>query len=124
MLDLGPRNLARPKALIAAVRCALRRLFASAAAVALADSAVAEPWLPPGDAALRADLTTLADAGVLRTPITTWPIPWKAIDEQLEAIEVAKRSEERRVGRGRRAGAAPGPTKRSHSTSANAAVSA
>src|SRR5690606_6307067 len=51
---------------------------------------VAEPWLPPGDAALRADLATLADAGVLRTPITTWPIPWKAIGEQLDAIDVAR----------------------------------
>nr|MBO2514762.1 hypothetical protein [Gammaproteobacteria bacterium] len=90
MLDLAPRSLARPTAMVAAARCTLRGLLASAVAVALADTAVAEPWLPPGDAALRADLATLADAGVLRTPITTWPIPWKAIGEQLDAIDVAR----------------------------------
>ena len=36
----------------------------------------ASPWLEPGDLALRSDLQALADAGLLRTPITTWPLPW------------------------------------------------
>jgi len=46
--------------------------------VALASmrAADAAPWVAPGDMALRSDLTTLADVGVLRSPITGWPIPW------------------------------------------------
>lgn len=36
----------------------------------------AAPWVAPGDSALRSDLTTLADAGVIHSPITTYPLPW------------------------------------------------
>jgi hypothetical protein len=36
----------------------------------------ADPWLAPGDAAVRADILLLADAGILHGPVTTWPISW------------------------------------------------
>lgn len=36
----------------------------------------ADPWLAPGDLTTRHDLSLLADAGILRGPITTWPISW------------------------------------------------
>lgn len=36
----------------------------------------ADPWLPPGDLSLRHDIEILADAGILRGPVTTWPISW------------------------------------------------
>src|SRR5690606_35851006 len=68
----------------------LRGLIAAGVAALLAGAAAAEPWLPPGDAALRSDLTTLADAAVLRTPITTWPLPWKDIAEQLGAVDAGE----------------------------------
>lgn len=42
-------------------------------------SAHADPWLAPGDAALRADIQLLADAGILHGPVTTWPISWPDI---------------------------------------------
>lgn len=45
----------------------------------LAGVAHADPWLQPGNAALRADIQRLADAGVLRGPVTTWPISWPDI---------------------------------------------
>jgi hypothetical protein len=38
--------------------------------------ASADPWLAPGDEALRSDVQRLADAGILRGPVTTWPISW------------------------------------------------
>jgi hypothetical protein len=38
--------------------------------------AAADPWLPPGDEALRSDILFLADRGVLRGPVTTWPLSW------------------------------------------------
>jgi len=36
----------------------------------------ADPWLAPGDEGLRSDIELLADAGILRGPVTTWPISW------------------------------------------------
>jgi len=50
----------------------------------------AEPWLAPGDVALRSDLNTLADARALRTPLTTWPLPWADIAAELGAIDAGK----------------------------------
>ena len=34
----------------------------------------ADPWLAPGDEGLRSDIQLLADAGILRGPVTTWPL--------------------------------------------------
>ena len=39
-------------------------------------AAHAEPWLAPGDEGLRSDIELLADAGILRGPVTTWPMSW------------------------------------------------
>jgi hypothetical protein len=41
--------------------------------------AVADPWLAPGDEALRSDVQLLADSGILRGPVTTWPLSWPDI---------------------------------------------
>jgi len=38
--------------------------------------ASADPWLAPGDEGVRSDIQLLADAGILRGPVTTWPISW------------------------------------------------
>jgi hypothetical protein len=43
----------------------------------------ADPWAAPGDMALRHDLQVLADAGVLGSPVLTWPIPWSTIQNDL-----------------------------------------
>jgi hypothetical protein len=48
-------------------------------ATLLAGSASADPWLAPGDEGLRSDIQLLADAGVLRGPVTTWPMSWPDI---------------------------------------------
>ena len=39
----------------------------------------AEPWLAPGNVALRQDVQLLADAGVIRSPAMTWPMSWPDI---------------------------------------------
>jgi len=38
--------------------------------------AIADPWLPPGDLALRHDVELLTDLGVLSGPAITWPLSW------------------------------------------------
>jgi hypothetical protein len=48
----------------------------------------ADPWLEPGDEALRHDITLLADAGLLRGPVTTWPLSWPDVARDLEAATV------------------------------------
>ena len=52
------------------------RLFASILIIALAASAQAGPWVAPGDMALRHDIQVLAAAGVLTGPVTSWPLSW------------------------------------------------
>ncbi len=42
-------------------------------------AALADPWLEPGDAVLRHDLQLLSDAGIVRAPLTTWPVSWPEI---------------------------------------------
>jgi hypothetical protein len=42
----------------------------------LAGVAEAGPWLDPGDTGLRHDVELLADAGVIRAPVTVWPLSW------------------------------------------------
>ncbi len=44
--------------------------------VATAPGAHAGPWIPPGDTRLRNDIERLADLGVIRSPVTTWPLSW------------------------------------------------
>jgi len=40
--------------------------------------------MAPGDSALRQDIQILADAGVIRAPITTWPLSWGDISASLQ----------------------------------------
>ena len=47
--------------------------------VLAAAPAVADPWIAPGDAQLRHDLELLADAGIVRAPLTAWPVSWGEI---------------------------------------------
>ncbi len=44
----------------------------------------ADPWAMPGDMALRHDVQVLADAGVVRSPVTAWPLPWATLAADLE----------------------------------------
>jgi hypothetical protein len=57
----------------------LRAALLAALAALQVNAARADPWLVPGDAGLRADIQLLADAGLLKGPVTTWPISWPDI---------------------------------------------
>ena len=64
----------------------LRCFLGFCCATWLAVPASADPWLAPGDEALRADILLLADAGVLKGPVTTWPMSWPDIARDAIAI--------------------------------------
>lgn len=66
---------------------ALWWLVSTAAAPASAD-----PWLAPGDGRLRHDLQLLADAGVVRAPLSAWPVSWPEISRDVAPIDPASLS--------------------------------
>ena len=43
-----------------------------------------EPWVAPGNLVMRHDLQILADAGVVKAPVTTWPVSWADIALDLD----------------------------------------
>jgi hypothetical protein len=49
----------------------------------------AEPWVDPGEMALRHDLQQLADAGLLRAPTMSWPLPWSDIRKDADAADAS-----------------------------------
>lgn len=60
------------------------------ALILIAGSALAaDPVIAPGDAALRHDIQLLADAGILRGPVTTWPLAWTSILAELDRADAA-----------------------------------
>jgi hypothetical protein len=78
-----------------------------------ATAAYSDPWLAPGDAALRSDILLLADAGILHGPVTTWPLSWPDIARDVLAADdhgmVADVSDAlRRVQRRARESSSPG----------------
>ena len=49
----------------------------------------ADPWLVAGDEGVRSDIQLLADAGILRGPVTTWPMSWPDIARDAKAADDA-----------------------------------
>ncbi|MEW6993355.1 capsule assembly Wzi family protein [Colwelliaceae bacterium MEBiC 14330] len=41
------------------------------------------PWVEPNDLALRNDIQLLADAGIITAPVTTYPLMWNAIKDDI-----------------------------------------
>ena len=48
-------------------------------------SAQAGPAVAPGDMALRHDIQVLADYGIIKGPVSTWPLDWNAIAADIDA---------------------------------------
>ncbi len=45
------------------------------------------PWVEVGNSQLRSDIQILADAGVIRAAVTTWPLAWGDITPDLRQAE-------------------------------------
>lgn len=54
----------------------------------LAATSHAGPMIPPGDIALRHDIQLLADHGIIKGPVTTWPLEWGPVLADLQDAEV------------------------------------
>lgn len=51
----------------------------------IAGPTAADPWIAPGDARLRHDLQLLSDAGIVRAPLTAWPVSWAEVARDVRA---------------------------------------
>lgn len=49
--------------------------------------ALAEPWIESGDERSRHHLQVLADAGLIKLPLNTWPLMWTGVNRELDAID-------------------------------------
>ena len=74
-----------------AARACLRPVLACVLLLSLSN-AWAAPWAEVGDAQLRSDIETLANAGVIDNLTTEWPVPWTRILDRL-AVSGALRAQ-------------------------------
>ena len=51
-------------------------------------SAQAAWWVEPDDLALRADIQLLADTGIILQPVTTYPLMWAGLKQDMDKAEV------------------------------------
>ena len=47
----------------------------------------AGPWMDPGDPMLRHDVQLLSDAGVIKVPLTTWPLAWADVVRDIQTFQ-------------------------------------
>ena len=59
--------------------------------VVFLNCAIAGPWVLPGDLSVKSDIDLLADAGLIKAPVMTWPIAWVNIGPALLSPEVKKK---------------------------------
>jgi hypothetical protein len=62
----------------------------TAALGALPFAAGADPWIAPGDGRLRHDLELLSDSGLVRAPLTTWPVSWPEVARDVGSVDDSK----------------------------------
>ena len=60
----------------------------------LTKNSLASPWLDAGDNRLRHHIQVLSDNGILKTPITTWPIMWASIAKDINPHFTSTHSEQ------------------------------
>jgi hypothetical protein len=75
--------------LIAGRSCRPLELALAGMTTLAAATAVAEPWVAPGDVRLRHDVHRLADAGLLTGPSLSWPIAWSQVARELARADLA-----------------------------------
>ncbi|MDJ0908310.1 MAG: capsule assembly Wzi family protein [Woeseiaceae bacterium] len=90
--DPGRRSSTAPKPVQNTTSSCSVFLFLALASLVFARTAVAGPYIEPGDVALRHDIQLLADHGVIRGPVTTWPLAWGPILEALRDADATELS--------------------------------
>lgn len=63
------------------------KIFLIGLIVTISSQTQASPWVEPDNPMLRVNLQQLADAGYLKAPLTTFPLQWALISDDLEKID-------------------------------------
>ena len=53
------------------------------------NASFAAPWVEPTDLALRNDIQLLADSGIITAPVTTYPLMWNAIKDDIMSANIS-----------------------------------
>lgn len=67
-------------------------LFAVGLSLIIAPSAFSSVWIEANDVELRNSLIILAESGLIKTPIQQFPVTWKSLLPELDALELRKLS--------------------------------
>lgn len=65
----------------------LKRSFCFLCICLISFNVFAGPWLLPGNLSVKSDIDLLADAGLIKAPVMTWPIAWVNIGPELLSPE-------------------------------------
>ena len=60
------------------------------ASVAVCTSLAASPLIPAGHVSLRHDIQLLADAGIIRGPVASWPLAWDAVIADIYQVDTSR----------------------------------
>lgn len=63
-------------------------LFAGGLSLLMTPSAISSVWIEASDVELRNSLIVLAESGLIKTPIQQFPITWKTLLPELDALEL------------------------------------
>lgn len=67
----------------------LARLLTLSLGLTTATTSIAEPWVDTSNTFLRSDIQLLADQGIIKTPVTTFPLMWHDIARDLKATNLS-----------------------------------
>lgn len=70
----------------------VRRMVAALCPLLLtmATNSLAGPWINPGDETLRHHIQVLGDAGIIGVPLTTWPLMWSGIKNDINQSDFSE----------------------------------
>ncbi|MGO1328480.1 MAG: capsule assembly Wzi family protein, partial [Idiomarina loihiensis] len=63
-------------------------LIAGGLSLLITPSALSSVWIEADDAELRNSLIVLAESGLIKTPIQQFPVTWKSLLPELDALEL------------------------------------
>jgi len=68
----------------------IRNLVCALLLAGVTSTGYAEPWIDTSNLALRTEIQYLADKGLIKAPVTTFPLMWEGIAEDLAAVDVSQ----------------------------------
>ena len=75
---------------IMTLKTAIYRLINTIILLSLSATLTAGPWIETGDARLRHHIQLLADRHIITVPITTWPLMWSGVANDIQQANTSQ----------------------------------